>query len=330
MNPFGYSRAGTVEEAVGAVGEDGAGAFLAGGTTVVDLMRISVMRPERLVDISRLPLAGIEPTREGVRIGALTLMSEVAEHPLIVREFPAVSDSLLLAASPQLRNMATIGGNILQRTRCPYFRDVNARCNKREPGSGCDAIGGQNRTLAVLGTSEKCIAHYPGDLAVALAALDAAVLTRRPDGSVRRIPIRELHVPYGEDPAREHILEHGELITHVEIGASPLARGSVFLKVRDRASYEFALASAAVGLVLDGGVIRDACVALGGLASKPWHSPEAEAELRGKPATVETFGRAGRAAMKDAMPREHNGFKVELGARTVKRALEDCATGLSR
>ncbi|MEA2694647.1 MAG: xanthine dehydrogenase YagS FAD-binding subunit, partial [Acidobacteriota bacterium] len=267
MNPFSYTHASRPEEAVAAVAKDPRAKFLAGGTTLVDLLRLDVEQPAALVDINALPLSRIEPLPGGgVRIGALVKNSDLANDPAIRKNYPALSEALLSGASPQLRNMATVGGNLLQRTRCYYFRDpAYAACNKRVPGSGCSALEGYNRIHAVLGTSEKCIATSPGDMPVAMVALDAVVHTRRANGGERTIPIADFHVPYGEDPARESVLEHGELITAVELPATPWFARSHYLKIRDRASYEFALASAAVALDLNGGTIRAARVALGGV-----------------------------------------------------------------
>jgi xanthine dehydrogenase YagS FAD-binding subunit len=295
---------------------------LAGGTTLVDLLRLEVETPDRLVDINALPLARIETLPGGgVRIGAMVRNSDLANHPAIRQRYPVLSEALLSGASPQLRNMATVGGNLMQRTRCYYFRDTTYPCNKRAPGSGCAALEGFNRIHAVLGTSEKCIATHPGDMPVALAALDAVVHTRRPDGRERAIPLTEFHVPYGEDPARESVLEHGELITAVELPAIPWFARSHYLKVRDRASYEFALASAAVALDLDGNSIRAARVALGGVGTKPWRSPEAEQALAGKKAAEAAYRAAAEAALRGARPQKDNGFKVELAKRTLARAL---------
>ncbi|MFL6234613.1 MAG: FAD binding domain-containing protein [Thermoanaerobaculia bacterium] len=322
MNPFSYSNANRLEEAVSAVSRNRQAKFLAGGTTLVDLLRLDVETPSHLVDINALPLARIETLPGGgVRIGAMVRNSDLADDPAIRKRYPVLSEALLSGASPQLRNMATVGGNLMQRTRCYYFRDTAYPCNKRVPGSGCSALGGYNRIHAVLGTSEKCIATHPGDMAVALAALDAVVRTRRPDGRERAIPLVDFHVPYGEDPARESVLEHGELITAVELPALPWLSRSHYLKVRDRASYEFALASAAVALDLDGDRIRAARVALGGVGTKPWRSPEAEQALAGRRAEEAAYRAAGEAALRGARPQKDNGFKIELAKRTVARAL---------
>jgi xanthine dehydrogenase YagS FAD-binding subunit len=330
MNPFSYAHASLPEEAVAAVAKDPHAKFLAGGTTLVDLLRLDVEQPAALVDINALPLTRIEPLPGGgVRIGALVRNSDLANDPTIRKNYPVLSEALLSGASPQLRNMATVGGNLLQRTRCYYFRDpAYAACNKRVPGSGCAAFLGYNRIHAVLGTSEKCIATSPGDMPVAMVALDAVVHTRRANGGERTIPIAEFHVPYGEDPARESVLEHGELITAVELPAIPWFARSHYLKVRDRASYEFALASAAVALDLDGGrggTIHAARVALGGVGTKPWRSAEAEQALAGKKADEGTFRAAAEAALRNAKPQKDNAFKIELAKRTLARALTTAA-----
>ncbi|HEX3557289.1 MAG TPA: xanthine dehydrogenase family protein subunit M [Thermoanaerobaculia bacterium] len=325
MNPFTYSHANRLEEAVAAVAKNPHAAFVAGGTTLVDLLRLDVLTPAALVDVNALPLARIETLPGGgVRIGAMVRNSDLANDPTIRQRYPVLSEALLSGASPQLRNMATTGGNLMQRTRCYYFRDAVSPCNKRQPGSGCAALGGFNRIHAVLGTSEKCIATHPGDMPVALAALDAVVHTRRPGGGERAIPLTDFHVAYGEDPARESVLEHGELITAVELPAVPWFARSAYLKIRDRASYEFALASAAVALDLDrggAGAIRAARVALGGVATKPWRSREAEQVLTGGKADEATFRAAAEAALKDARPQRNNAFKIELAKRTLTRAL---------
>ena len=331
MNPFTYARAARPEEAVAAVAGDRGAKFLAGGTTLVDLLRLDVETPSALVDVSALPLGRIESLPGGgLSIGANVKNSDLANDPTVRRRYPVLSEALLSGASPQIRNMASVGGNLMQRTRCFYFRDNAYACNKRRPGSGCAALDGYNRIHAVLGTSERCIATHPGDMPVALVALDAVVHTRRPNGadqtSGRTIPIDRFFVPYGEDPARESVLEHGELITAVELPPAPWLARSHYLKVRDRASYEFALASAAVALDLaDDGTVRAARVALGGVATKPWRSPEAERALVGRKADEAAFRAAGEAALAGARPQRHNGFKVELAQRTVARALATAA-----
>jgi xanthine dehydrogenase YagS FAD-binding subunit len=325
MNPFSFHQAAQPDEAIHSVAGDPHAKFLAGGTTLVDLLRLNVETPDRLVDINALPLAKIESLPGGgVRIGALVRNSDLANDATIRRRYPVLSEALLSGASPQLRNMATVGGNLMQRTRCYYFRDAISPCNKRQPGSGCAALEGYNRIHAVLGTSDKCIATFPGDMPVAMAALDAVVHTRRRNGAERTIPLADFHVSYGDDPARETVLEHGELITAVELPAVQWLARSTYLKVRDRASYEFALASAAVALDLEGGRggrIRAARVALGGVGTKPWRSREAEQALAGAKADEAAFRAAADAALHGARPQKHNGFKIELAKRTLVRAL---------
>jgi xanthine dehydrogenase YagS FAD-binding subunit len=321
MNPFQYMEETTSETAAHAVSGTPGAVFFAGGTTLVDLMKIDVLTPDTLVDVTRLPLGTIEFDERGVHIGANVRNSELAWHPTIRERYPVLSEAILSGATTQIRNMATTAGNIMQRTRCPYFRDVHAACNKARPGSGCDAIEGFNRGHAILGTSAHCIAMNPSDMCTALAILDALVRTQRPNGSTRAIPFNEFHLLPGDTPERETVLEHGELITHVDLPDLPLARRSRYLKVRDRASYEFALTSAAVALDLDGGRIRTARVALGGVATKPWRCPEAEQVLEEQPATIDRFRAAAEAALAGAKAQRFNGFKIELAKRTLVRAL---------
>ena len=320
MKPFTYVRPAQVEAAI-AAGGDREARFLAGGTTLIDLMRLEVMHPTSIVDVGRLPLSAIERDGDGIRIGAMARNSDVAAHPLVVERYPVLAEAILAGASQQVRNMATVGGNLLQRTRCPYFRDPAVPCNKRAPGAGCSALDGYTRSHAILGTSESCIATHPSDMCVALAALDAVVHTRG-GARERAIPIGELHTLPGAHPEIENVLEHGELITHVELRASPFAAHSRYVKVRDRAAFAFALASAAVGLDVADGRIRAARVALGGVATRPWRSPEAEQALVGQPPARAAFERAAAAALADAKPRRDNAFKVELAKRTIVRALE--------
>ncbi|MEO8430236.1 MAG: xanthine dehydrogenase family protein subunit M [Acidobacteriota bacterium] len=326
MIPFRYARATAVQEAVAAVSREPRAAYLGGGTTIVDLMQLEVVNPATLVDVNALPLSRIETLPGGgVRIGALVRNSELANDANIRRRYPVLSEAILSGASAQIRNMATTAGNLLQRTRCQYFRDVFSACNKREPGSGCAAIGGYNRIHAVLGTSDRCIATFPGDMPVALAALEAVVRTRRPDGAERQIPISDFYVSYGDDPAKETVLAHGELITAVDLPASGWLARSHYLKMRDRASYEFALSSAAVALDVEGGKVRQARVALGGVATKPWRSAEAEKALTGAAAGEAAWTAAASAALAGAKPQKHNAFKVELARRTLARALATAA-----
>src|SRR5690242_18360074 len=335
MHPFVLERVDSAAAAVRTAAGARSGSalqnpaqFLAGGTTLIDLMKLDVMHPERVIDINALgdsALGRIEPTRTGVRLGALVRMADAAEHPTIRDNCPMIAQSLALAASQQIRNMATLGGNVLQRTRCPYFRDVSYHdCNKRNPGSGCAALEGFNRSHAVLGTSDQCIASYPGDFAQALIALDAMVDMAGPSG-LRRMPFAELHRQPQNSPEIETVIQPSELIVSFFVPARPLARRSVFLKVRDRESYEFALASAVVGLDLNEGVVRDVRIALGGVATVPWRAAQAEAVLRGTVLDEATQEAAAQAAFFGAQAREHNGFKIELGKRTLKRALAQAA-----
>ncbi|MFI6502374.1 FAD binding domain-containing protein [Nonomuraea typhae] len=327
MRAFEYTRAQTLESAVETLHEHPSAAALGGGTTLVDLMKCGVAGPSLLVDLTHVSgHDGIEAGASALRVGALATMSEVAVHPEVRRRWPAVSEALLKGASQQLRNMARIGGNLMQRTRCGYFRDPSfAHCNKRDPGSGCAALEGENRGHAVLGTSEQCIAMFPGDLPVALTAFDAVVHILGPGGP-RSVPIEEFYLLPGATPWQEHPLERDELITGVEVPASAAAAFSHYLKVRDRVSYEFAAASAAVGLALAAdGTIAEARVALGGVATKPWREPAVEAALAGRPAEPEVFRQAAELAAAGARPREHNGYKVELARRTVARALTELA-----
>jgi xanthine dehydrogenase YagS FAD-binding subunit len=300
--------------------------FLAGGTTLIDLMKLDVEQPTQLVDVNRLPYDKIEPTADGgLRIGATVRNSDLAHHATVQKDYAVLSQALLSGASAQLRNMATTAGNLLQRTRCMFFRDTVWPCNKRQPGSGCPAIAGGNRSLAVLGTSEHCIASNPSDMCVAMAALEAVIHVTGNQGE-RAIPFGEFHRLPGDTPHVETVLEPGDLITHVTLPPPVAGSKQLYLKLRDRASYEFALASAAVVLNADnGGVVTRARVALGGVGTKPWRSPEAEAALVGQPATPENFRKAAEAAMKDAKPQSENGFKVELAKRCLTYALTTTA-----
>lgn len=321
MRPFKYDRATDPSGAAGTVAANPRAKFLAGGTNLLDLMKEDVERPNQLVDLTRLKLAEIKRTRAGVSIGALATNTDTANHPLIRRNYPLLTQAIVAGASGQLRNMATNGGNLLQRTRCQYFYDTAMPCNKREPGSGCGAREGLNRIHAILGWSEQCVATYPGDMANALYALDAVVRVRGAGGRERTIPIDEFHRLPGDTPERDTNLEHGELIEAVELPASNFAKNSYYLKVRDRASYAFALVAVAAALELNRGTISQARIVLGSVAHKPWRSREAEAALSGKPVSEEAFRQAAEAALKDAKPLAHNGYKVELGKRAVVRAL---------
>ncbi len=298
--------------------------YLAGGTTLVDLMKIYVETPDQLVDIQHLPLSEIKVLDDRVEIGAMVRNSDLADHSYIKQHYPVLSEALLSGATPQIRNMASVGGNLLQRTRCTYFRDIAWPCNKREPGAGCAAIDGHNRMHALLGTSDKCIATHPSDMCVAMMALDAVIQTLSSDGG-RQIPIQEFYVAYGDDPAKENVLEPGELITGVTLPKLQNAAKSHYLKVRDRAAFEFALASAAVVLDLKGKDIVTARIALGGVAAKPWRSLEAEHYLVGKSVSEATFKAAAVEALKAAKPQKDNAFKIELARRTLVRALQNAA-----
>ena len=296
--------------------------FVAGGTTLLDLMKLNVERPARLLDINRLSLGKIEPAPDGgLKIGATVRNSDLAHHPGVQKDYAVLSQALLSGASAQLRNMATTAGNLLQRTRCMYFRDTAMPCNKREPGSGCPAITGSNRMLAVLGTSEQCIATNPSDMCVAMAALEATIHVQGLKGE-RAIPIGDFHVLPGATPNRETVLEPGDLITHVTLPPPVVGSKQHYLKLRDRASYEFALASAAVVLTVAGGKVTRARIAMGGVGTKPWRSPEAEAALVGQAPVAASFRNAAEAALRGAKPRSENGFKIELAKRCVAHALQ--------
>ncbi len=321
MRPFNYVRANSPEAAATAVAANPRAKFLAGGTNLLDLMKEDVERPDELVDLNRLHFAEIKAAGDGVSIGALATNTDTANHPLIRQGYPLLTQAIVAGASPQLRNMATNGGNLLQRTRCQYFYDTATPCNKREPGTGCGAREGLNRMHALFGWSEKCVATYPGDMANALYALDAVVRIKDASGGERTIPIGDFHRLPGDTPEKDTNLAHGELIVAIELPRSPFAQHSYYLKVRDRASYAFALVAVAAALDLDGGTIRQARVVLGGVAHMPWRSREAESALAGKPASEETFRQAAEAAFKEAKPLAHNAFKVELGKRAVLRAL---------
>ncbi|MGW0846580.1 FAD binding domain-containing protein [Streptomyces sp. NPDC002787] len=319
MFPFSYTRASDTREALDA-GRRG-GRYIAGGTTLVDLMRETVERPETLVDISGLPLREVRATeRGGLRIGALVTMAEAAAHPKVRTLYPVISESLELSASAQLRNMATIGGNIMQRTRCTYFRDATAACNKRNPGSGCAALKGHNRTHAILGTSDACVATHPSDVAVAFSALEATMHLLGPDGE-RRVRFADFLLRPGRTPDRDQAIRQGELITAVEIPALPRPLRSGYLKVRDRQSYEFALTSAAVALHVRGGVIREAKVAAGGVGTVPWKLPAVERRLIGGRPSAALWAAAAEKAADGARPLRYNRFKPELLQRTVERQL---------
>jgi xanthine dehydrogenase YagS FAD-binding subunit len=325
MTRFGYVRAGEPQEAIAAITGDPQASFIAGGTNVTDLLKENIARPSLLVDVRRLALSAITARDDGgLRLGALVTNADTARHPDVVRRYPLLSKAILAGASPQIRNMATNGGNLLQRTRCYYFYDAQLPCNKREPGTGCPAIDGFNRLLAILGTSEHCIATHPSDMCVALAALDAVVQVRGPAGE-RAIPFAAFHRLPGDTPHIDTNLQHGELITAIDLPAEGFAANHAYLKLRDRHSYAFALVSVAAALALDGHTITDARVALGGVAHKPWRDTSAERLLHGAPAERSTYTRFADEIIRQAIPYRYNAFKIELGRRAIVRALEQAA-----
>jgi xanthine dehydrogenase YagS FAD-binding subunit len=321
VNPFRFAAASDVDTALATVAPDRGAFYIAGGTNILDLMKDDVEQPQLLVDITQLPLRDIRADDAGVHLGALVTMSDAADAPAIASGFPVISQALLAGASPQLRNMATLGGNMMQRTRCAYFRDVSQPCNKRKPGQGCAAIDGQNRLHSVIGTSSHCICSHPSDFAVALLVVDANVRVRGSRGS-RTIPADAFHVLPGATPNRENVLEWGDLIEGYDLPASAHARRSTYVKVRDRAAYEFALVSVAAALDIADGTIRTARVALGSVAPVPWRSREAEAALMGRPANAATFAVAARAATTGMRGYGKNDYKIELTRRTVETALQ--------
>ncbi len=328
MINFDYIRPSTSKAAIDALNKDATAQFIAGGTNLVDLMKRGVTAPQKLIDITNLPLKSIEQVGNVIRIGALALNSEVAEHELIINKLPLLSQALNAGASPQLRNMATVGGNILQRTRCPYFYDTTMPCNKRQPGSGCGALKGYNRYHAILGASEQCIAVHPSDMCIALAALGATVIVNGIKGE-RRIPFLDFHRLPGSTPQRDNNLQRGELITAVEIAQSDaLSKNVHYLKIRDRASYAFALVSVAAALDLNGTTITDVRLAMGGVAHKPWRLITAESFLKGKAATIANFQQSATIAMREAKSFGHNNFKLKLAPNTITEALK-IASGLS-
>ncbi|GHB32571.1 FAD binding domain-containing protein [Salinicola rhizosphaerae] len=323
MRPFAFSRADSVDHAAHQTAPTAA--FVAGGTTLLDLVKLDVMRPTALVDINTLPLKRVERLDDGrLKIGALVTNTDLAHHEEVKAHYPVLSQALLAGASTQLRNMATTAGNVMQRTRCPYYRDPAAACNRRAPGSGCDARDGINRMHAVLGGSTDCVAVHPSDMCVAMAAIGATLTLKGPDGE-REVAFGEFHRLPGDTPHIEHDLRDGELITAITLDAPLVPAGSHYLKLRDRASYEFALASCAAQLSLDGELIGEARVALGGVATKPWRCAEAEAALVGQPAEIASFERAAEIALADARPLAHNGFKVTLAKQAIVRALREAA-----
>jgi len=325
MTPFAYERAGDAAQAVAAMAGNPGAMFLGGGTNLVDHMRLGVATPDRLVDVTRLPFDRIEETPDGgVRIGANVRNSDLAAHPLIRARYPVLSQALLSGASGQLRNMATTAGNLLQRTRCVYFQNVDTPCNKRRPGDGCSALGGYTRHHAILGASEHCIAVHPSDMAVAMVALDATVEVLGPS-SERRIPLVDFHRLPGDEPNRDTVLRHGELITAVALPALPFAVHSLYRKVRDRRSFAFALVSVAAALQVRDGMIEDVRLAFGGVAHKPWRATRAEETLRGQPTTPGQFARAADAELAAAQPQPGNAFKVKMLRNTLVAALQELA-----
>ncbi len=322
MQPFSFSRVHNNREAINAITKENDAKFIGGGTNLVDLIKLGIENPKHIIDINALSLKQIENLPNGgVRIGALVRNSDLAYDETIRQRYPVLSQALLSGASPQLRNMATVGGNLLQRTRCPYFYDAVFPCNKRQPGSGCSAINGYNRSNAILGTSDHCIATHPSDMCVALTALDAIIHVQGVNGE-RAINITDFHLLPGQTPHIENILEKGDLITAVELPAMPFAQRSFYLKIRDRSSYEFALSSVAVALDVNGGTIGQARIALGGVGTKPWRNKEAEQALTGAAANRATYLSAADIAVKNARGYKYNNFKIELAKRTLVRALE--------
>lgn len=328
MSPFEYERATDASSAVARVAARPNAVFLGGGTNLVDHMRLGVAHPDLVVDVTRLPFAGIDVLSDGtVRIGAGVRNSDLAAHRTIRERYPVLSQALLAGASGQLRNLATTGGNLLQRTRCAYFQDTTVPCNKRSPGAGCSALEGYNRDHAILGASQQCVAVNPSDMAVALTALDATVIVLGPQGQ-RRIPIGDFHRLPGNAPERDTVLEHGDLIVTVELPTLAVAAHSAYYKVRDRASYAFALVSVAVALQVGDGRVQDVRIALGGIAHKPWRALRAEASLRGEAATEENFARAAEAELADAKSLTHNAFKIPLTRNTLRMVLRNLAAGV--
>ena len=330
MTPFDYARANSVAEAVRLIADGPSAKFIAGGTNLVDLMKLHIEQPKRLIDVSRLPLDKVEASAGGgLRIGALVRNADLSYHPHVQKRYPVLSSALRAGASQQLRNMASVGGNLVQRTRCSYFYDVTMACNKRQPGSGCAAIGGLNRMNAILGTSEACIAVHPSDMCVALAILDATVHVAGPQGE-RSIAFADFHLLPGTTPERETALAGDELITAVELPARGFPAHFTYLKIRDRLSYAFALVSIAAGLELDGQTIKEGRFALGGVAHKPWRNRAAEAVLAGQPATETTFRKAADIVLAEAKGFGENSFKIELARRVIVRGLTQAARGTAQ
>ncbi|HWK07381.1 MAG TPA: xanthine dehydrogenase family protein subunit M [Puia sp.] len=328
MNPFQYVRSSGISGAIQSLLKEPNACFLAGGTNLIDLMKMGVVMPEKLVDINWLPLKGIERIPGGgLRIGALATNSEVADHPLVLRDYPLLSLAINAGASPQLRNMATVGGNMMQRTRCPYFFDTALPCNKRTPNSGCGALQGYNRMHALFGASDKCIAVNPSDMNVAMTALEAIVYVKGPKGD-RKIPFADFHRLPGDHPEKDNMLERGELIVAVDLPAAALSKNVHYLKIRDRTSYAFALVSVAAALKLDGARISDARLVMGGVAHKPWRLHASETFLKGQTVSEDTFAQAAQIAMQDAKAYEYNQFKLKLSPNVIRQALKT-ASGLT-
>ena len=332
MRPFRYTRASNADAALRAAAANSDSKFLAGGTNLIDLMKEDVERPNELVDITRLEFAQIKtisngPSRGGLSIGGLAKNADTANHPLVRQNYPLLTQAILAGASGQIRNMATNGGNLNQRTRCPYFYDTAMPCNKREPGRGCAALEGVNRMHSIFGWSKDCVAVMPSDMCVALAALNAVVRVQGTNGRERSIPFTEYHRLPGNTPQRDNNLNHGELISAIDLPPNNLAANSYYLKIRDRASYAFALVSVAAALEMEGDQITQARIAMGGVAHRPWRASEAESFLAGKAATEANFRVAAEAEMKQARPLDHNKFKVELGKRAIVRALRMALSG---
>lgn len=322
MRPFAFKRAAAPDDAAKLVAANKDARFIAGGTNLIDLMKEGIDRPTELVDISRLALSVVRSlTGGGVSIGALAKNTDTANHPLIRKDFPLLTQAILSGASPQIRNMATNGGNLVQRTRCAYFYDLGTPCNKRQPSSGCGAKDGLNRYSAIFGWSDSCVAVHPSDMCVALSALDATVNVQTPTGKQRKVKFADFHHLPESSPDKDNSLVHGELITSIDIPKNNFAANSYYLKVRDRASYAFALVSVAAALEISGGVIRQARIALGGVAHKPWRCTEAERSLIGKKSDSAAFNSAAELAVKDAKPLSENSYKVNLVQRSVARAL---------
>ena len=326
MKNFDYVRATSVKEAVQQASTNNNAMFIAGGTNLVDRMKVFLDEPSQLIDITRLEMTRIEQTRDGLRLGALVSNTAVADHPEVRRNYPMLARAILLGASQQIRNVATVGGNLLQRTRCPYYYDTAFACNKREPGTGCAALTGINRIHALFGASDQCVAVHPSDMCVPLAALDAIVEVQGLKGK-RQMPFTDFHRLPGKTPQRDTNLEPGELITAVILPPAPFAKASVYLKLRDRASYAFALVSVAAAVEIADNRIKTARLAMGGMAHKPWRFTEAESFLIGKAANTETFQQAAALALQGAKPLAYNGFKVELARRAIRRALVVSAKG---